>query len=943
MANEEDAAASTTLSAFQAMTGIPPQANLSEGTFQSLASEPDGRVLQRFDTLEAAKGKTQYALSAVPEPTLATIYRPGMPIRMVSALDPTALKEGEFSLLQNVRPDNDVITARYPTTFFGGHSSSFGGVSGASAGLVSARGVWSGNLNGTQYVVQAWYDGTAVRLYSSTNGYTFTEVTSTSSSYGYTGDNTSSRFPDSGTNCCFQSVTNTNAAGMNTDYLVIQNGVTNPMLYSPNAVNSAYVFPIQEVTAPVNYLTTSPSLSCGSAPELALPGFFNLTWTYNTAHVDSTLTFGSLTGNKIPLTSSSMVAGSQASFSTASASNYFIGTTQLCVLLDYSSGGDVILSQCKIEVLKYPANTWVSVYDPTVANPVGAPPAVVLLDKQIANNPSAVFAWNNEALLGLEIGGLRVTAPAGFPATTGTTTWNIYGFYAGGSSNTPYGSGLAVSYSNTGTLTESGGVILPPSTSTPSFASVGVYAGFSGSLPQDENLFYNLSIPAVASTQWASGVDALNLYISLPGSSTYGFSNSVGVASHSSGAYWTATTTSLATASSAPVDTYTAPDAYITSMPQGSCIASGGGRSFVGSGSKYWFSEYGFPFRFRLILDVTSGVARASSGGYVALPGTEKCAAWAVTGTSALGQNNFFLWTDRSTYAVSGPDGQSLSSPTLLASVGCSAPGSVAVYQDSIFFLDDNYQIRKFGYGQSQFYFYQNVNSYQLMQPISKRVVDDQTKGIPASRVQFAVGEAAYDRYYFAYTPPGGSSNSLMLIWDATIGCWIQDAPTVSGATTEAICPTVTGGTKTVYCQSSDLDNYQWENSSSSGTVNVKIQSAAMNPGGFSKTFFGRVGLVADIQAGQSLTVAKTLIAGGNAYGTVSSDSSSIDMATGVSGGQVFRWDSKSTLGGTETGPTGMNALTCQITFGPLAMTPGSRIFAIVQEQSPAAPGADAQ
>ena len=312
-----------------------------------------------------------------------------------------------------------------------------------------------------------------------------------------------------------------------------------------------------------------------------------------------------------------------------------------------------------------------------------------------------------------------------------------------------------------------------------------------------------------------------------------------------------------------------------------------------------------------------------------------------MTGASALGTSSFFLFTDKSTYSVSGPDGQSLSSPTLLAAVGCSAPGSVSVYQDAIFFLDDNYQIRRFAYGQSQFYFYQNVNSYQLMQPISKRVVDDQTRAIPPSRVVNAVGCAVYDRYYFAYTPPGGSTNTLMLVFDETIGSFVLDTPTVSTATVEGMCPTVIGGQKGVFCQSSDLQCYEWENPASSAPVSVALGSGAMNPGGFGKTFFGRVGVVADVQTGQTLSITKNLIAGGNSYGTVASDVSSIDMATQVSGGQVFRWDSK-TNAISETAPAGMDALSCQLSLGPLAMTPGSRILAIVQEQAPSAPGADA-
>src|SRR5215469_11469842 len=97
-------------------TQVSPEQGLAQ-------AGPDARVLERFDTLEQAKGNEAMALAVTQGPTVATIYKPGMPIRMVSALDPTALKEGEFALLENVRADTGVLSARYPTTLFGPVSS----------------------------------------------------------------------------------------------------------------------------------------------------------------------------------------------------------------------------------------------------------------------------------------------------------------------------------------------------------------------------------------------------------------------------------------------------------------------------------------------------------------------------------------------------------------------------------------------------------------------------------------------------------------------------------------------------------------------------------------------------------------------------------------------------------------------------------------------------
>lgn len=984
-------------------------ATISPG--QALAQAgPDTRVLERFDTLEQAKGNEAMALAVTQGPSVVPIYRPGMPIRMVSALDPTALKEGEFALLQNVRPDTDVISARYPTTLFqgGARSPQTTTFSPSLAGGSLPRGVWSGILNGSTYVVTAWtvpqtalsttlasacaqnatslsvasatgiaangvlqidtgtsleyvtvassYTSgttiplstptqfahasgaavaapTLVALYSSTNGYAFEEVTAASGAYGNT------RLTDSGANVAFQAVSNVSPTGVSTDYLIAQNGIAYPTVYSTTAVNSAYCVGIKPVAAPTTYETTTPTLSCGGYLSMSNLGSPNNTTTPGGVTTQSQFYFSVASPVAIAFQlETSLSAGYSAAITTSSSAYSFTGTTQLCLAVSLNSGFDSILVTLRLDVYDYLSSSWITVYDPNPSAPVGSPPTEVAFGSNIGLFPGAVFAYNNESMAGLQIGGIRYVAPATISNPIAPIAGIIVAVYAGGSISTPAGSGLAVSYFNSGSKTESAGVILPVPSVTPTLTSVGMVGLANQSLPLSPSLYYNLSAPALASAQYGMGVDTLNIYVAFPGSTTYGYAQSVNLATYASGWSNSASVGTLVTATAIPVETYTSPDAYIVSAPAGTCMAGGGGRLLVGSGSQYWFSEYPFPFRFRLALDVSNGVARSSSGGYCTLPNAEKCAGFAVSGASALGTSSFYLFTNASTYNITGPDGVSLSSPTLLASVGCSAPDSIAVYRDSIFFLDDNYQIIKFSYGQSQFYFYQNVNSYQLMLPLSKRVVDDQTRAIPASRLAFAQGCAVYDRYYFAYTPGGGTANTLMLVFDMTTGCFVQDTPTVGGMSAEAMCPCTIGG-RSVYCQSIDRQCYEWENTASAVPVSASVVSGAMNPNGGDRTFFGRIKLVADVQSGQTATLTKYLIAGGDTpYGSASTDVTYVDMATGVSGGQVYRYDWR--VSGGANVPGGNQGLSCQIGLA-LAMTPGSRIFAIENEQMASSPGAD--
>ena len=918
------------------MAAPPDLQKFAIGPNQAFSTDPSNRTLQRFDTIEAAKGNEAFQLGQTQGPVLLPIYKPGMPIRMVSALNSTALKPGEFSLLQNVRPDNDVISARYPTTLFGGVTTTF---SPAASSTFAARGIWSGNLNGTQYVVGAWYDGTAVRLYSSTDGHSYTEVTSTASAYGLSGAGTSTRFTDSGANCAFQSYTNTSPAGVSTDYLVVQNGTSVPMIYSTTAVHSAHVFPIQNITAPTAYETIQPSTY--AQQNNAWP-FGSTSFSGTNSVAGMSFPAGPTASLFVPLTinqashSSPLTATSQCSISQGSVINVSPTqqqNSQFCLVWDYPTGFDYLLSGFQLDAYDTIMSQWVPIYNP--AGTAGSPPIEISLDGPIVTNPASLFIYAMPAGT-YAFDGIRLTGSSNIaaPPGSGTTVMNLYAVFVSGSF--PYGSQIAVSYANSATLTESAGVVLEAVTNTPSYAGVGMSPGYVGTLPVNSTLNAWFGIPALSSSQYASGVDTLNIYVSLPGSTTFGYSQSATIATYSGS--WSASSAAPIYPYKTPVDTYQSPDAYSTQIPIGSCMAAGGGRSFVGAGSQYWFSEYGLPFRYRLVLDVEQNVARSGSGGYGPLPNTEKCVAFATAGAAALGSSNMFLFSNASIYNITGPDGQSLSSPTLLASVGCSSPDSVAIYQDSIFFQDDNYQIRKFGYGKSQFYLYANVNSYELMPMISRRVIDDYLKAIPNSRIGNSVGCAGFDRYYFGFTPTG-STNSKGFVWDETIGSFVLDS-FPGTATAESICSTIVGGTKAIIVQSSDKQVYVWENSSSSSTVNASLTTGSLNPNGSEKTFFGRVKMIADVQSGQSMPIVKNLLAGGSPTGSAATDSSSIDMSTGITGNYVYRYDSKVLTDGT-MGPAGQQAVTCQFAFGSIPMVPGTNIYSIEVETMPATPGAD--
>jgi hypothetical protein len=380
-----------------------------------------------------------------------------------------------------------------------------------------------------------------------------------------------------------------------------------------------------------------------------------------------------------------------------------------------------------------------------------------------------------------------------------------------------------------------------------------------------------------------------------------------------------------------------APDAYAMVMPNGLSMAQANGRTFVGGKSFYAVSEYGQGFRFRPALAFVNGAPLERSATYVSLAG-QTVVAFATPSGSALNSQTVFFWTAIRTYACGGFDGYSLSRPAVVFEVGCISPKSVAQYKDAIFWLDDNRQIRRFNYGRSFLYGYSNANAYDLAPAISRMVVDDQLYAIPAGQLPWVCGVASYDRFYLFYAPSGGSSNTLALVLEETLQAFVQDSLSVGG---QAVCAASLSPGKVLLLAGKDGGVYTHEDSTSSTAHSVAITSAEVSEQMWHPQFFGRVGLVADVQSGQTASVTVT----GKPN---NSDSSSIDLATNATN-QVWRWASRAESDGSgqpgnefteATTQPGIHGASAQVALS-LTMTPQTRIYSIAIETSPALPGAD--
>lgn len=928
----------------------PPQTSAMPPAFQPWQAVPDNKTALRYDTLEALKGNAAYVFDAVQPPTLETLFNPAQSpvLGQFSALAPSSLKPGMFNLLQNVRFDDTTLQARYPTT-----TVSTTGFS-TSAGI--QRGFWTGKLNGTQYIFSALYDGTKTAIWASTNGTTFTEVSSTSSSNAY-GD---TRFPTQANRVVFQPITNPIDSK---DYLIIQNGTDTPLVYSTTALNGQNIFLINSIGAPVS--------SQNFAPQLSAIATCNLVSGVTTATTGTSFNvFGYnayATGDpKFVYWNYGSDTATDTATVTLSASVSFANATQIC----FGTGQNQVnypgcLLHYKIEF--YDAvGGWQTLYDPTSgSNPANwyeyfgntAPVAgVSLLFNQYVLSTidiSAISAGNKSAVSKFRFtvmtsqttnsGNIGILAIFG---GTATGAWAQASYQV----NNTTGSYL-LAYANSATHTESPGVVLPAVSSVgqPLWSSLGgqtfpstttygpLYA------PLSTKVKFAVSVPYLnpSSGDLANGVDTLNVYREDYGSNNYlyAFSVSLGAWNTPTPNVWNYVNTG--NAAGVPyyaLDTVTAlniaitrfaPDAYSLPLQTGSCMGAANGRSFVGNGSTVYISEYGNPFRFRQQINVVNNAPVTWSAAVVSL-NNESAVGFATASASALSSATVFLFTSTNTYSFSGFDAYSLSQPSLMAAIGCAANGSIQVYRDSIFFLDNYGFLRKFAYTNSTIFYYSNANSYQLMQAISRRVVDDVVTTIPVTRLPYIASAVFNDRYYMALTPNGGSDNTQVLIFDDYVAGFVQD--TVTSFQGFGVWLNTSNNAYQLLGQGSNGAVYIHEDKwTGSGTVTVSVTFPEIQQGFWQNAMYGRFGLVADTQSGQAATITKTIKPN-------QSDTSTIDMSTNATN-QVWRWDHRTDAAGNPT-PAGQQGVSCLVNLS-IPMTGGTRIYSAVIEKQPAQPGAD--
>jgi hypothetical protein len=886
------------------MSGIPPQ--------DPLAAIPDDRTLQRYAEIQGAKGVDAYLPAQTPGPSLLSFFAAGSTgfAGMYSYPAASALQPGQWSLAENVRGDDGSIFARFAAT---------GPVGTGIPGSASFRGAKTFTLyNGatvSQLTLIALAVSGVVRIYKfDPSGTLFKEVTATTGAYGNT------RMTDTGFQVSMSSVIN---PFDNNSYVVIQNGTDAPRLYSTNAdavrVQNSIQTPTSQSSLPITYTFQSFVPIFDSA---------NITYAHSNVRFEAINVGGTIAPNCATsvLIQAGTVAGDTTDLSfTAINLNY--NCRQLVFINNDAANTTTQTSFWdSVKVSIYNGSVWTVIYDPTNLASYSPYNTVQTDQTELPGGAATCFSLDNiDPSLKTTVSGIRFTYALSVSPPT-NYGFAIYAIFGGG--KTQPGASHLVSTYNSGTLGESAGIVMPQSTKNPQVWSVGGPYANKITVPCSAGLLVNYDIPYrnVGSTDLANGVDTLRVYRKDPGATDYFLAGGAVTALYAAGTweYTFGTQYSINHIIDAfNVDGSTlAPDAYTLTLPTGTVGVAANGRFFVGANQYVYISELNSPFRYRYLADLSkprSAVRNAFQGFTVQ--------GFGAATASALGQATVYVFTDKSTWEIPGTDVLSLSQPQFVAAVGCSAPLSIASYKDAIFFVDDNYQIRRFSYGILRAYGYLASHAEQLMKPISRLVVEDKIKQVPSARVTAMTGICAYDRYYLAYTPSGGSTNTKILVWDETTGCFVQDtaSPDCAGMASFGI-----SNGPYIYFPSSFTGYYVAEDNTSNSTVAVHLTSREVSAGMWDSKAWIRTGIIVDKQSGQTVSITKTTKPDN------ATDSSTIPVGNSsvTTGGQAYRWDTRSGA------VPGISGVSCQWDL-TVSMTGGTRIYSIVAEQIESTPGAD--
>lgn len=678
------------------------------------------------------------------------------PVRsMISAMDAASLGPGEWAELDNLRVEKGLLTCR-------------GGMSAPLSTIMTSaafRGMWSGSWGSGYCVVVAVDVGGQVRLLRSQDLATWVEITAASGQFGNTRMTTGkmvrfSRAPQALGSPSSDPHTFTVP-------LLAVNGTDAPRVLHFVA-GTGYAAKLTDVSPPERVRDRPVrvhSVDRASGYYMATQSLVGGDLTDSSGGMSLALA-GTAPDQQVRLTIATTTDTDDSATIGDGISNIAVTTLDRQLLIGVDTGYGQLWDKVKLE-----ANSE-TLWDPSNAADYQRPIAIAL-----DNTQRQIWVFNyprRESLT--NIGSFTLTwvaDPSEAPASDQTADFFLFGL-GEGDGLVKADAGLALTSMNTATCTESPGVVYS-TYETLYIKDVGGPILNDLRLPRSPvlNAIFLAPVVAVTEAERDAGVDRVNFYIKESGSSRYRYIYSRTLTEYtSSWAYVTPGAegdVSWIFAGPDHFETYypdiDLPGGFQRAIPSSAtelCYANN--RLFIGAAGQIHISEHKMGFRTALLTSLEQGAIREDSATTLAIEG-EAVKAITPIAASTAGSSTLFVLTDANVYAIAGHSTSQLSQVGRVANIGTPAPYSVAVDKGSLYFVDNEMQVRVIAGGS--------------IQSISRHIVDDKLKAVPGARRPWMSGAVFGDRYYLAYTP-SGSSNTKIILWDFARGMWTSDTPPVA-------------------------------------------------------------------------------------------------------------------------------------------------------------------
>lgn len=837
-----------------------------------------------------------------PPTSMVRFVAPGSVYGENCTMDPLAVPDGFFPLLQNVRINGRVPVVRGGTRKLNGA---------APVANAHYRGSWSGTLNGSNVIVVAYRIGAGeVGIYLLAPGaWTWVELTATSGMFGDT------RLPGSSLLCSFCKVPLT-WQGTTREVLLIANPTSAyPRVYDNTQGAGLTVSKLNQIGMPGLQRNYEMFLRWPSFLDLENAGNGALTFNSTNAHFAAAWV-GASPNRYIGLTmDTSSVSGNQAWFTWPTQ----INATQAAQFIFRlgESASTTMFRSLKIELYSSYNSAWFTVYDPA-----GSTAALVSVPDTSAGCTNVTYyaascTGQSDAVLA-QITGIRFTTTTA--PYSASKTLQIALIAAGG--NLPGLMSFAVGFRNEYSGAESCGYILTTggpsmSPSYPVTSEGGCTLASAGSpvelIPNSSLLYYcyNTFVENPNSGNAISGdittyPTRADYYVSYLGSGVYTYFASAQLYAQN-GTGWTGQQVGQptfgklwgATAVTTSDPTVPLPDGSHGYIPRPTCMLKTTSRLFMGGDYGYtsnlYFSEDNYPLRFRPTTRYLSsgGTDPASSScDTLDAPLMGIAPMGNVVNGVQFGVPVLLVWTTRFCYRIYGAVVDQLSAPVPLGPHGLAQPYAWAQHAESIYWLDQDPQVLVVGESVSLPYVGQG-NIGQL----GSGGIQHLALGTVESRL--LNGSVAYTscafwshRLYVSYRQTGDTASVRALVYDehpseGSAGTWTEDL-LPAGAEGFAIYDNGTFEAQLLFFTDGG-DVWLHEDPTSTGdagngtgTVPVEITTRAVAAGPRSALWATQVGVIADdCGAGVSADVTATYLRTGLvAYWTASS-SNALSLSAG--------------------------------------------------------------